>query len=164
MENALVGSDLLNLIVDNQLLQSLRGGAGAVQGLVSHNRDRRRLVSQGLGDGEVVDRRRADGPRVAEDVFLLAVEVGEFGRVRLGRQDGKRCLVSCQYTRKERRGSFTYVPGLGRVGAHAEACRVTASDEDQPVLCGGWAGSRVNCQHLLPVLQCDGMLNSGRYC
>lgn len=99
MEDALVGSDLLDLVVDNQLLQCLRGSAGAVQGLISHNRDRRRLISQRLGDGEVVDRRRADGPRVAENVLLLAIEVGKLGRVRLGRQDGKRCLISCQYTR-----------------------------------------------------------------
>lgn len=83
MEDALVRRDLLDLVVQDQILENLRGGRGAVQGLVAHRWDRRRLVSQRLRDLEVVERGRADGPRVAEDVVDFTVEVGELGCVGL---------------------------------------------------------------------------------
>lgn len=89
VEEALVGRNLLDLVVDNQRLQSLSRGAGAVQGLISDDWDRRRLVSQRLGDGKVVERRRANRPRVAENVLGFAVKVSELGRVRLGRKHWK---------------------------------------------------------------------------
>jgi hypothetical protein len=85
VEKALVRHDLGDLVVDNQRLVGLRRGGGAVQGLIADGGDRRRLVSQRLGDREVVQRRRADRPRVAENVLALTVQVGELGRIRLGR-------------------------------------------------------------------------------
>lgn len=57
MEGTLVWGDLLNLVVNDELLEGLGGGAGAVQGLVANYGDGRRLVSHGLGDLEVVERR-----------------------------------------------------------------------------------------------------------
>lgn len=47
----------------------------------------------------------------------------------------------------------TYVPCLLRAFTDAEARRVAAGREDQPVLSGGWAGSGVHSQDLPPVLQ-----------
>jgi hypothetical protein len=81
VEHTLVRGNLLDPIVDNQRLVSLPSGAGAVQGVVADSGDRRRLIGQRLGDLEVVERRRANRPRVAEDVLLLAIKVGELGRV-----------------------------------------------------------------------------------
>lgn len=89
VEETLIGCNLLDLIVENQCLEGLSRGAGAVQGLVSDDWDRRRLVSQRLGDGEIIQRRRANGPRVAEDVILLAVKISELRRVRLSRKHWK---------------------------------------------------------------------------
>jgi hypothetical protein len=83
VEDTLIRLDLLDLVIENQVLDGLRGGRGAVKGLVAHSRNRRGLVSQRLRDLEIVERRRADGPRIAKDVVNLAVEVGELGRVRL---------------------------------------------------------------------------------
>ena len=54
----------------------------------------------------------------------------------------------------------TYVPCLGRVAAQAKACRVASSDVNQPVLRGGWAGSGVDSQDFLPVLQSQRVLDS----
>jgi hypothetical protein len=108
VEDSLVGCDLLNLVVDNQVLERLGGGAGAVQGLVPDGWDGRRLVSEGLGDGEVVQRRRADRPRVAENVLRLAVKVGKLGRIRLGCQYGKRCLPGFSIDGMQEKASHTF--------------------------------------------------------
>ena len=93
---ASVWLNLLNLIVDDKLLDGLGGGGGAVQWQVAGGGYGRRLVSQGLGDLEVVQRRRADRPRVAEDALGFAVKVRELGRVGHGGNEGKRCLGQCQ--------------------------------------------------------------------
>lgn len=97
VEEALVRLDIFNLVVDDQCFERLRGGAGAVQRLVPHHGDGRRLVGQRLGDGEVVERWRADGPRVAEKCLFFAVEVGEFGRAGLCGKEGEGCLLTCQF-------------------------------------------------------------------
>lgn len=89
MEGSLVRFYLLNLIVDNKGLERLGGGGGTVQGLVADDWDGRRLVRQRLGDRERVQRRGSDAPRVAKDVFSLAVKVRELGRVGLGSEDGE---------------------------------------------------------------------------
>lgn len=93
VENALVGRNLVNLVVDDKLLEGLGGGRGAVQGLVAELRNGRRLVGQGLGDAELDQRRRADGPRVAEDVLLLAVEETKLRRRGLRGDDRGGCLM-----------------------------------------------------------------------
>lgn len=62
MEDSLVWLNLLNLVVDDELLDGLGGGRRAVQGLVADSGNWRRLVGKRLGDLEVVDRGRADGP------------------------------------------------------------------------------------------------------
>ena len=84
--------NLLNLVVDDELFDRLGGGRSAVQWQVARSGYGRRLVSQGLGNLEVVQRRRADRPRVAEDTLGFAVKVRELGRVRHGGNEGKRCL------------------------------------------------------------------------
>jgi hypothetical protein len=93
VEDALIRLNLLDLVVDDKVLERLDGGGGLVQWLVANGGDGRRLVRHRLGDLEVVQRRCADGPRVAEDVFSFAVEVGELGRIWLCGEDGKRCLL-----------------------------------------------------------------------
>jgi hypothetical protein len=93
MEDALIRLNLLDLVVDDKLLERLGGSGGLVQRPVANGGDGRRLVSHGLGDLEVVQRRRADGPRVAEDVLRFAVEVGELGRIWPCGEDGQRCLI-----------------------------------------------------------------------
>jgi hypothetical protein len=108
VEDALVGRDFLNLVADNEVLEGLRRGAGAVQGLVADGRNRRRLVREGLGNGEVVERRRADRPRVAEDALHLTVEVGKLGRIRLGRQNGERGLSHVSTDEKGGRHAPTF--------------------------------------------------------
>lgn len=65
VERALIRSNIVDLVVDNKLLEGLGGGRGSVQGLVAELRYGRRLVGQRLGDGELDQRRRAKGPRVA---------------------------------------------------------------------------------------------------
>ena len=70
------------------------------------------------------DTRRADGPGVAEDAVLVAVQVGEVRRVRGGGEEG-----------------YTAVEGLLGLGAGAKAGAVAAGDEDHPLLDAG-AGSR----------------------
>jgi hypothetical protein len=93
VEDALIRLNLLDLVVDDKVLERLDGGGGLVQRLVANGGDGRRLVRHRLGDLEVVQRRRADGPRVAEDVLSFAVEVGELGRIWLCGEEGKRRLV-----------------------------------------------------------------------
>ena len=83
---ALVRRSLLVLVVDEEGLEGLGRGRSAVQGKEADGSSRSGLVGQGLGDLEVVQRRRADGPRVAEDLFLVAIDHGELGRVWLGSQ------------------------------------------------------------------------------
>ena len=95
---ALIRGNLLVLAVDEQLLERLGGGGSAVQGQETSGGGGSRLVGQRLGDLEVVERRRADRPRVAEELLLIAVDDGELGRVGLGGQEGKRCLWSCQFS------------------------------------------------------------------
>lgn len=94
VEGTLVRSNLVNLVVNNKLLEGLGSGRGAVQGLVAVLRNGRRLVSQRLGDAELDQRRRANGPRVAEDVLLLAVEEAELGRRGRSGDDRDGCLLS----------------------------------------------------------------------
>jgi hypothetical protein len=55
----------------------------------------------------------------------------------------------------------TYVPCLLGRPAETEACRVAASDEDQPLLCRGRADGGVDRQDLLPVLESKLVLDSG---
>lgn len=49
MEDAFVWLDLLHFIVDNQMLECLGGGGGAIQRLVADGGNGRRLISQSLG-------------------------------------------------------------------------------------------------------------------
>lgn len=63
------------------------------------------------------DTRRADTPGVAEDRVLLAVQVGEVGRVRSGGKEGDTAIEG-------------FLSGL----AQAKACCVGACDEDHPLL------------------------------
>lgn len=87
MERTLVRRDGIDLLVNNKLLEGLGGGRGAVQGLVAELRNGRRLVGQRLGDTELDQRGRAKGPRITEDVLLLAVEEAKLGRGGLGGDD-----------------------------------------------------------------------------
>jgi hypothetical protein len=80
VEDTLVRRNGIELVVDNELLEGLGGGGGAVQRLVAELRDGRRLVGQRLGNAELEQRGRANRPRVAEDVLLFAVDKGELGR------------------------------------------------------------------------------------
>lgn len=107
VEKTLVRRNGIDLVVDDELLERLGGGRGAVQGLVAELGDGRRLVGQRLGDAELDQGGRADGPRVAEDVLLLAVDEAELGRRGLRgdeRNGGLRLSVT------------SYMPGL--VGRH----------------------------------------------
>ena len=113
----------------------------------------------------MVERGRADGPRIAENVLRLAVKVGEFGRVGLCGEDRERCLMSRQLggpEPPERGECSTYVPGLGRVATEAKTGRVAASDENQPLLRRGCADRWINSQDLFPVLQGDRVLDGLR--
>lgn len=55
-----------------------------------------------------------------------------------------------------------YIPGSGHVVAHAKTRVVAASDEDQPVLRGRCADSRVDGEGFSPVLKVDGVLDGRR--
>lgn len=79
VEGTLVRGNLVNFVLKYQLLEGLGGGRGAVQGLVAVLGNGRGLVSQRLGEVELDQRRRAETPRVAEDVLLLAVEEAKLG-------------------------------------------------------------------------------------
>lgn len=142
VEVAPVRLNLSNFIIDNELLDRFRGSGSAVQCLVASDRDRRRLVGEWLRDLEEVQRRRVNGPRVAQNTLGFAVQVRELGRVGHGSDEGSRGI-----------------PGLGGVSAKAEACVVAACGEDEPVLGGGRAGGRVDCQDLFPVLQSQRVLD-----
>jgi len=78
------------------------------------------LVGEWLGELHVQNTRRADTPGVAQDTVLVAVQVGKVGRVGSGGQE-----------------SYTAIEGLFRALAQAEACCITASDEDHPFLDAG---------------------------
>ncbi len=95
VEGALVRGHLVNLVVNDELPEGLGSSATAVQRHVADGRYGRRLVSQGLGDLEVVERWCADRPCVAEDRLAFAVKVRKLGRVGLRSQDGKRSLGRC---------------------------------------------------------------------
>lgn len=92
VEGALVRSNVVDLVVENELLEGLGGGRGAVQRLVAELRDGRGLIGQRLGDGELDQRWRAKGPRVAEDVLLFAVKEAKLGRGGCGGNEGSGCL------------------------------------------------------------------------
>lgn len=92
VEKTLVRSNLVNLVINKKFLESLGGGRGAVQRLVADLGNRRRLVSQRLGNAELDQRWRADRPRVAENVLPLTVDEAKFGRRRLGGDDRGGCL------------------------------------------------------------------------
>lgn len=92
MPVALVRGSLLVLSVHEELLKGLGGSGSAVQGQETNGGRGSRLVGQGLGNLEVVERRRTDGPRVAEKLLLIAVDDGELGRVGLSGQERKRSL------------------------------------------------------------------------
>jgi hypothetical protein len=94
VEDALVRRRVLELTVNNELLDGLGGGRCAVQGEEARSGGRSGLVGQRLGDGKVVDGWRADGPRVAENWFIIAVENGELGSVGLRGKEGKGSLVA----------------------------------------------------------------------
>lgn len=129
VEGTLVRCDLVNLVLQDKLLEGLGRGRGAVQGLVAVLGNRRRLVSQRLGNVELDQRRCADAPRVAEDVLLLAVDVAKLGRRgRRGNDSGRRlvssaCVAMALVT-------STYVPRLLSRPAETVACAVAASDKD----------------------------------
>lgn len=89
---ALIRGGLLVLAVNDKLLEGLGGGGGAVQGDIADSGRGSRLVGKGLGDLEVVQRWRADRPRVAKDGFLVAVDGSKLGGVRLGGEDGQGSL------------------------------------------------------------------------
>lgn len=95
VEVAPVRLNLSNLIVDNELLDRLRSSGSAVQCLVASDRDRRRLVGERLRDLEEVQRRRVNGPRVAQNTLGFAVQVRELGRVGHGCDQGGRGLEGC---------------------------------------------------------------------
>lgn len=77
----LIRCALLILSVKDKFLEGIHGGGGAVQRNKANGGRRSGLVSQRLGNLEVVERWRPNGPRVAEDSFLIAVNDGEFRRV-----------------------------------------------------------------------------------
>lgn len=149
VENTLIRLNLLNLVVYNKLLDRLGRSRRAVKRHVADCGDGRRLVGQRLGDLEVVERRGANRPRVAEDALNLAVDEAELWRIGGGSEDGQRC-----------------VPRLVGGVAEAVASRVAAGNVDEPVLRRRWAHGRVDCQRLLPVLEIermlDGLYNLGR--
>jgi hypothetical protein len=88
VEDALVRKNLVKLVVNDKLLECLGGGRGAVQLLEANLRNGRRLVGQRLGNAQLDQRGRADRPRVAEDVLLLAIDEAKLGRRGLGGDDG----------------------------------------------------------------------------
>lgn len=96
VEETLIGLDLLNLVVHNQVLEGLGSCRGTVQGLVADSRNGRRLISKGLGDLEVVERGCANRPSVAKDILDFAVKVSKLGRIWLGSKNGKGSLGMCQ--------------------------------------------------------------------
>ena len=161
VEGTLVRGNLVNLVLKNKLPESRGGGRGAVQRLVAVLGNGRRLVSQRLGDVELDQRRRAETPRVAEDVLLLAVEVAKLGRRGGSGKDSGRCLILLAYGLM-RLIVNTYVPCLLSRPAETVACAVTASDEDKPLSCRGRADGGVNGQDLLPVLECERVLDRRR--
>jgi hypothetical protein len=158
VEGTLVRGNLVNTVLKDELLEGLGGGRGAVQGLVAVLGNGRGLVSQRLGDVELDQRRRADAPRVAEDVLLLAVEVAKLGRRGRGGKDSGRCLILLAYG-LVRLIANTYVPCLLSRPTETVAGAVAASDEDKPLRCRGRADGGVNDQDLFPVLECERVLN-----
>jgi hypothetical protein len=158
VEGTLVRGNLVNLVLKNKLLEGLGGGRGAVQGLVAVLGDGRGLISQRLGDVELDQRRRANAPRVAQDLLLLAVEVTKLGRRGPGGKDSCRGLVSLEHSSMGLVAN-TYVPCLLSRPAETIACAVTAGDEDKPLRCRGRADGGVNSQDFLPVLECERVLD-----
>ena len=79
MEDAFVRRNGVNLVVNNKLLECLGGSRGTVQGLVAELRDGCRLIGQWLGNAELDQRGRTNGPRVAEDVLLFAIDEAKLG-------------------------------------------------------------------------------------
>jgi hypothetical protein len=71
---ALVWSHFFIFFIDNELFEGLGGSRGAVQVNVTSSWRWRGLVCQRLRYIEVVNRRRTDGPRVAQDGLLITVE------------------------------------------------------------------------------------------
>lgn len=84
MPVAFVRSNLLVLSIHEQLLEGLGSGRGAVQWQEANGGSRGGLVSQRLGNLEVIEGWRADRPRVAEKLLLITVDDGKVGRVWLG--------------------------------------------------------------------------------
>jgi len=124
VENALVRRGLLVrlLKVDGGDLGG--GDRGAVDIDGADGRGGRALVEKRLGKLQVEDTGRADGPGVAEDTVLVAVQVCEVGRVRGGREEGD-----------------TAIEGLLGLLASSKAGGIAAGDKDHPLL-DARAGSR----------------------
>lgn len=92
MEDALIWLYILNLVINDERLEGLGRGRGAIQRPVTDGRDRCGLIRQGLGDLKVVERGRANRPRVAENALGFTVQIGEFGRIWFCGEDRERGL------------------------------------------------------------------------
>lgn len=93
MPEALIRLSLLIFLINDKLLESIGGSRGAVQLDVANSGSGRRLISQRLGNAEVVDRRRADRPGVAKNRLIITVHNSEFWRVGLRRVEGRKLLA-----------------------------------------------------------------------
>ena len=134
VEDALVGLGLLVrlLKVDGGDLGG--GDCGAVDVDGADGRGGRALVEKRLGKLQVEDTGRADGPGVAEDTVLVAVQVCEVGRVRGGREEGD-----------------TAIEGLLGLLASSKAGGIAAGDKDHPLLDAGAGGRGAGLDELLVV-------------
>lgn len=134
VEEALVGCGLLVRLfnVDGGDLRSGDGGAVDVDG--ADGRGGSSLVGEWLRELHVEDLGRADTPGVAEDTVLVAVQVGEVGRVGSGGEEGD-----------------TAVEGRLRLFAHAEASGIAASHVDHPFLNTRAGSGRAGLDELLVV-------------
>lgn len=97
MEDALVRGGLLVFAVHEQLLEGLGSCGSAVQGQEADRRRGGGLVGERLGNLEVVQRWRANRPRAAENLLVVTVDDGEFGRVGFRGKYRDGGLSWCQY-------------------------------------------------------------------
>jgi len=117
VEDALVRLGLLVRLLKVDSCDLGGGDRGTVDVDGTDSRGWCALVEQRLGQLHVEDARRADGPGVAKNTVLVAVQVCEVGRVGSGREEGDAA-----------------VEGLLGLGAGTEAGGIAAGDKDHPLL------------------------------
>jgi hypothetical protein len=138
MEEALIGSVLLESLVGNNLDKVLSRNGGAVHGEVVDSGGRSGLIGKRLGKLDVDDAGGTGTPCIAQLRFLLAVQATE---LRTAGDSGEK-------------GDSLGPLDVGAV-AHAEASAVAAGGVDHPVLDTGAGGCGAGLQDLVVVFLCQ---------